>query len=167
MKVITFWTRLSSLQRVCIIWPYATQTGGTWLPFACTTGTLTVEMKSSKSGARCCISSIIATQLNPSRDDLVLLLGTCKTEGPLLPCFHTQRSRHCSSISSRNWYFMQDFTLGNSIIALEISTGTFVCKATHNFLISSFLSGVFACFVSCREKMAFLKKLMSQCLFTY
>ena len=135
------WWKWSLSVRGCanIIWLYVTQTGGTWLPCSCTTGTLAVEWNRAETS---CISSIIiVSQLNPSREDLVFFLMTYNTEG--------HSTAHL--FFSNNWYFRHDFTLCNSRIALEISTGISVCKGTHGFLVSSFFNGVFACF--CRDQM--------------
>ena len=76
------WWKWSLSVRGCanIIWLVnVTQTGGTWLPCSCTTGTLAVEWNWAETS---CISSIIiVSQLNPSREDLVFFLMTYNTEG--------------------------------------------------------------------------------------
>ena len=119
MKVVTFCTRLCKhyLQVIC-----HTNLGY----FACMfmyNGYTCSGMKSSR-GLLLYLLNIIASQLNPSREDLVFFLITYITES------HTSAHQF---FFFNNWYFRHDCTL--------------VYKGTHSFLVSYFFNGVFVCFV--------------------
>ena len=129
MKVVTFCTRLCKhyLQVIC-----HTNLGYLASMFMYN-GYTCSRMKSSR-GLLLYLLNIIASQLNPSREDLVFFLITYSTES------HT--TAHLFFFN--NWYFRHDCTL--------------VYKGTHSFLVSYFFNGVFACFVRWREN-DILKKL--------
>ena len=103
MKVVTFCTRLCKhyLQVICHTNLGYLASMFMYNRYSCS------RMKSSM--AFSCISSIIASQLNPSREDLVFFLITYSTES------HT--TAHLFFFNNK-WYFRHDFTLCNSIIAL-------------------------------------------------
>ena len=135
MKVVTFCTRLCNHHLVI-----CHTNGGYLAPMFMYNRYTCSRMKSSRD-LLYLLNNNFVSQLNPSREDLVFFLMTYNTEG--------HSTAHL--FFSNNWYFRHDFTLCNSIIALEISTGISSCKGTHGFLVSSFFNGVFACF--CRDQM--------------
>ena len=118
MKVVTFCTRLCKhyLQVIC-----HTNLGYLASMFMYN-GYTCSGMKLSR-GLLLYLLNIIASQLNPSREDLVFFLITYSAH---------RKSHHRSSIFFFN-NFRHDCTL--------------VYKGTHSFLVSYFFNGVFVCFV--------------------
>ena len=116
MKVVTFCTRLCKhyLQVKC-----HTNLGYLASMFMYNEYTYS-RMKSSR-GLLLYLLNIIASQLNPSREDLVVVLITYSTE--------SHPTAHLFFFFFNKWYFRHDCTL--------------VYKGTHSFLVSYFFNGVF------------------------